>query len=317
MDPYYRTIYGFCVLIEKEWVYFGHQFAYRSGFHVEELSENSYSPVFLQWLDSVYQVVRQYPQKFEFRLSLLEFIADNIYSAKYGTFLVNNEYTRLREGIKIKTISIWTDVLNEYLPKFQNPYFCTSNNIFVDYDKKIIEYDKKIISITENIDDEGKLVNKDDIKDMNQKINSFIDSYNKIKEDKELEKKGIIEKCNNKNSNTNQLPSFPLDNQQLDYYNLIKNDNEFLCPQYALNSLTVWEDYYLKHNKIHLTDLGKFYSYNDKGEMLKYDNINNFEYYYNEKAKENKILKEQDEEISYLKQTLYCLLNKLPYFSNK
>lgn len=52
MDPYYRTLEGFEVLVEKEWCSFGHMFGLRA--HSDSPTESS--PVFLQWLDAVWQV---------------------------------------------------------------------------------------------------------------------------------------------------------------------------------------------------------------------------------------------------------------------
>ena len=57
LDKYYRTLEGFIVLIEKDWLSFGHQFRYRNGFYslidtpTEITSENQFSPIFIQWLD--------------------------------------------------------------------------------------------------------------------------------------------------------------------------------------------------------------------------------------------------------------------------
>ena len=74
MDPYYRTTNGFMVLIEKEWVSFGHQFARRFGHGEDRLnfSDSQRSPVFIQWLECVWHALTKYPDLFEFDESLLE-----------------------------------------------------------------------------------------------------------------------------------------------------------------------------------------------------------------------------------------------------
>ncbi len=57
LDPYYRTLRGFQVIIEKEWLSFGHKFAQRIGHGDDRHSDADRSPVFLQFIDCVWQVV--------------------------------------------------------------------------------------------------------------------------------------------------------------------------------------------------------------------------------------------------------------------
>ena len=60
LDPFYRTIDGFKILIEKEWLAFGYRFAHR-GNHIMSL-QSGLSPFFLQFLDAVHQVRSVIPQ---------------------------------------------------------------------------------------------------------------------------------------------------------------------------------------------------------------------------------------------------------------
>ena len=75
IDPYYRTIVGFAVLIEKDWLSFGHQFAKRNGFYYDKVDEDQRSPIFLQFLDCVHQLILQFPNSFEFNEDFLLFLA--------------------------------------------------------------------------------------------------------------------------------------------------------------------------------------------------------------------------------------------------
>ena len=129
IDPFYRTIKGYMILIEKDFVSFGHQFRYRNGYcSKEEVNENQESPILLQYLDATQQLLVQYPMYFEFNMKFLVFIANNIKSGLYGTFLFNNENEREKKEAKKNTMSIWTEILNN-IDEYKNIF----------YEKKTVE----------------------------------------------------------------------------------------------------------------------------------------------------------------------------------
>lgn len=70
LDPFYRTMEGFRILVEREWLNFGHKFADRQGQGLND-ETNERCPVFLQWLDCIHQIYRQYECQFEFNLGFL------------------------------------------------------------------------------------------------------------------------------------------------------------------------------------------------------------------------------------------------------
>ena len=128
MDPYYRTLLGFIVLIEKDWVSMGHQFSLRNSIY-RDSSDDEQSPIFLQFLDCVHQILIQYPNLFEFNLSFLKFLSYHINSCKYGTFLFDSEQGIESKKAKLLTISIWTDVFEKYKNDFINPFYAHSLNL--------------------------------------------------------------------------------------------------------------------------------------------------------------------------------------------
>ena len=155
LDPFYRTVKGFQILVEKDWLSFGHKFLDRCGHLSSEkffLSatdiqsgggaeaaqaflasvQNKFvgqghlketSPVFHQFLECVRQIQRQYPERFEFNSHFLEQIHYHLYSCQFGTFLFNCERDRrAADGGPPpceRTASLW-DFLNSPLESAKN-----------------------------------------------------------------------------------------------------------------------------------------------------------------------------------------------------
>lgn len=131
LDPFYRTFKGFMILVEKDWLSFGHKFLDRCGhlssdklFHgsssdakdgeqassaggaalgffasvQKQFGGNAHlketSPVFHQFLDCVRQIQRQYPTRFEFNERFLRTLHQHLYSCQFGTFIFNSEKDR-------------------------------------------------------------------------------------------------------------------------------------------------------------------------------------------------------------------------------
>ncbi|XP_052010937.1 myotubularin-related protein 7a isoform X2 [Xyrauchen texanus] len=120
LDPYYRTIKGLMVLIEKDWESFGHKFSHRYSHLDGEAKE--VSPVIDQFLECVWQLMQQFPCSFEYNEKFLISIHSHIYSCHYGNFICNSQKEKRELCIKEKTHSIWPHLWEKKLD-FMNPLF--------------------------------------------------------------------------------------------------------------------------------------------------------------------------------------------------
>uniref|UniRef100_A0A3P9KVT3 phosphatidylinositol-3,5-bisphosphate 3-phosphatase n=1 Tax=Oryzias latipes TaxID=8090 RepID=A0A3P9KVT3_ORYLA len=120
LDGYYRTLTGFQVLVEKEWISFGHKFCARVGHGDKDYANSERSPLFVQFVDCVWQMTRQFPSAFEFNELFLITVLDYLYSCLFGTFLCNSEQERLE--VQTKTASLWS-YINSQSEDFTNPFY--------------------------------------------------------------------------------------------------------------------------------------------------------------------------------------------------
>lgn len=191
LDPFYRTLDGFKVLVEKDWLAFGHKFLDRSGhlsseklFTVTDAADEDSdeeggggaskaaqaflawgqkqftsnhhlketSPVFHQFLDCVWQIQRQYPDRFEFNEEYLLDLYEHLYSCRFGTFLFNSENQRRTaqtgKPYVERTVSAWDWFdLPEQRKRYANPTFDPKlddrDARTADADQGVLLYDPK------------------------------------------------------------------------------------------------------------------------------------------------------------------------------
>ncbi|XP_054611081.1 myotubularin-related protein 4 isoform X2 [Dunckerocampus dactyliophorus] len=128
LDPYYRTLEGFQVLVETEWLDYGHKFGDRCGHQENADDVSEQCPVFLQWLDCVHQLLKQFPCLFEFNEAFLVKLVQHTYSCLYGTFLCNNAREREARNIYKRTCSVWS-LLRTGNKNFQNFLYIPSHDV--------------------------------------------------------------------------------------------------------------------------------------------------------------------------------------------
>ncbi|XP_015599450.1 myotubularin-related protein 6 isoform X2 [Cephus cinctus] len=125
LDPFYRTIQGFQALIEKDWLSFGHKFSDRCGFIGSDGKE--LSPIFTQFIDATYQLLKQSPTSFQFNELFLLTLHDHVHSCQYGTFVGNCEKDRQILRLSEKTYSLWGYIAN-HANEYLNPLYSFSKN---------------------------------------------------------------------------------------------------------------------------------------------------------------------------------------------
>ncbi|XP_035515398.1 myotubularin-related protein 7-like [Morone saxatilis] len=120
LDPFYRTIKGLMVLIEKDWVSFGHKFSHRYA-HLDG-DPKEVSPVIDQFLECVWQLSEQFPCAFEFNERFLVAIHTHVYSCHFGTFLGNCQKERRDMRLRERSHSVWPQLWKDRA-EYTNPLY--------------------------------------------------------------------------------------------------------------------------------------------------------------------------------------------------
>ncbi|XP_068180725.1 myotubularin-related protein 11 isoform X1 [Antennarius striatus] len=123
-DPHCRTQHGFQSLVQKEWVMAGHRFNSRLNYHRDNDKEEA--PVFLLFLDCVWQLLSQYPARFQLTDDFLLALHDSVHLPLFSSFLANCQRERCKRsqslGQSYTPVNGWRDMLHpDFSPDPSDP----------------------------------------------------------------------------------------------------------------------------------------------------------------------------------------------------
>ncbi|TSN86051.1 Myotubularin-related protein 12 [Bagarius yarrelli] len=93
LDSHYRTLTGFQGLVQKEWVAGCHAFLDRCN-HLHQKDKECQSPVFLLFLECVWQLIQQHSTAFQFSETYLTVLSDSVHVPVFSTFLFNSAHQK-------------------------------------------------------------------------------------------------------------------------------------------------------------------------------------------------------------------------------
>ncbi|XP_065094189.1 myotubularin-related protein 10-A, partial [Ochlerotatus camptorhynchus] len=127
LDKSFRSINGFQTLIQKEWISLGHPFSDRIG-HVYNENSNERGPLFLLFLDCVWQLLQQFPEEFEYSETFLTSLWDSVFLPIFDTFQFNSETERqiaqINDRIIVRPVWDWGEQFSDKdIALFTNPLY--------------------------------------------------------------------------------------------------------------------------------------------------------------------------------------------------
>ncbi|KAL7712020.1 Myotubularin [Entamoeba marina] len=178
VDPFYRTVEGFLVLIEHQWLAMGHKFPLRTGVgakwdidplpfisslygvvkrvntscfvtDTDVVNGKAVAPIFLQFLEAIHHMICYDQSAFQFNDKLLVFIADCLYDSRFSTFYVEHTPDSISAGELYDAV---LDNLDQYLnPTYKNNsdgFFPSFNTTEFDlWEEYFFRYPSNVIQI--------------------------------------------------------------------------------------------------------------------------------------------------------------------------